>query len=144
VTAYVCALKHVTDASHVLMLSCSSSSSAHMCLVVQVQVLSVQRVNGGFNARGYCNTRTYHYYLPASILGLSLDGKTHHMKVIWRKVHRCRLSGLPMRHTSKLACLPPALFFTCAMLNHMCIGVSCRMSHHVFVPPLVSNSAAFV
>ena len=46
-----------------------------LCSFEQVQVLSVQRVNGGFNARGYCNTRTYHYYLPASILGLALDGK---------------------------------------------------------------------
>ena len=40
---------------------------------LQVRVLSVQRVNGGFNARGHCRNRTYHYYLPASILGVKGD-----------------------------------------------------------------------
>lgn len=42
---------------------------------MQVRVLSVQRVNNGFNARGFCNNRTYHYYLPTTILGIALDGK---------------------------------------------------------------------
>ena len=42
---------------------------------VQVRVLSVQRVNNGFNARGFCKERTYHYYLPTTILGLALDGE---------------------------------------------------------------------
>ena len=35
----------------------------------------MQRVNSGFSARGFCNDRTYHYYLPTSLLGLALDGK---------------------------------------------------------------------
>lgn len=38
---------------------------------MQVHVLSVQRVNGGFNGRSYCRTRSYSYYLPASILAPS-------------------------------------------------------------------------
>ena len=44
-------------------------------------MLSVQRVNNGFNARGFCNNRTYHYYLPTTILGLALDGESclHHI-----------------------------------------------------------------
>lgn len=52
------------------------ASDINQHLPAEVQVLSVQRVNSGFNARSYCNTRTYHYYLPASILGLALDGST--------------------------------------------------------------------
>ena len=58
-----------------MLLSSSDSTLMHCAVHKQVRVLSVQRVNAGFNARGYCNTRTYHYYLPASILGLALDGK---------------------------------------------------------------------
>ncbi|KAL0039788.1 hypothetical protein WJX77_008016 [Trebouxia sp. C0004] len=50
------------------------ASDMNQHLPAEVQVLSVQRVNSGFNARSYCNTRTYHYYLPASILGLAVDG----------------------------------------------------------------------
>ena len=50
-------------------------------------MLSVQRVNNGFNARGFCNNRTYHYYLPTTILGLALDGETmlspHNLSSTW-------------------------------------------------------------
>ena len=43
-------------------------------LGAQVRVLSVQRVNRSFNARNSCLGRTYHYYLPATILRLRMDG----------------------------------------------------------------------
>ncbi len=39
-----------------------------------VRVLSCQRVNSGFSARERCGDRTYHYYLPASVLDLSPAG----------------------------------------------------------------------
>ncbi|KAL3133971.1 hypothetical protein ABBQ32_008415 [Trebouxia sp. C0010 RCD-2024] len=50
------------------------ASSINQHLPAEVRVLSVQRVNNGFNARGFCNNRTYHYYLPTTLLGLALDG----------------------------------------------------------------------
>ena len=49
---------------------------------VQVRVLSVQRVNRSFNARTSCRGRTYHYFLPASVLGLHLDGAPHNTQLI--------------------------------------------------------------
>lgn len=49
---------------------------------MQVRVLSVQRVNRSFNARTSCRGRTYHYFLPASVLGLHLDGAPHNTHVI--------------------------------------------------------------
>ncbi len=64
-------------------------------LCKQVQVLSVQRVNSGFNARSYCNTRTYHYFLPASILGLALDGELQ-----WHVAH-CKLMPLSLLYFSR-------------------------------------------
>jgi tRNA pseudouridine38-40 synthase len=39
-----------------------------------VRVFSVQRVVKSWNARMECLRRTYSYYLPASALGLALDG----------------------------------------------------------------------
>eukprot|EP00887_Chlorella_sp_A99_P000194 scaffold13.g194.t1 len=40
----------------------------------EVRVFSVQRVSKSFDARLECVRRQYHYYLPASFLGLALDG----------------------------------------------------------------------
>ncbi len=40
----------------------------------QVRVFSIQRVSKSWNARSECIRRTYSYYLPASALGLALDG----------------------------------------------------------------------
>eukprot|EP00775_Hariotina_reticulata_P003564 gene3564-3832_t len=40
-----------------------------------VRVLSVQKTNKSFNARRWCGSRTYEYYLPAAVLGLdTADG----------------------------------------------------------------------
>jgi tRNA U38,U39,U40 pseudouridine synthase TruA len=37
----------------------------------------LQRTNKSFDARRWCGSRTYEYYLPASVLGLdSADGST--------------------------------------------------------------------
>jgi tRNA pseudouridine38-40 synthase len=41
---------------------------------VQVRLFSIQRVNKSWNARTECTRRSYRYYLPASVLGLALDG----------------------------------------------------------------------
>ncbi|KAK9846471.1 hypothetical protein WJX81_004698 [Elliptochloris bilobata] len=60
----------------------AQSINAH--LPPEVRVLSVQRVNRSFNARNSCNSRTYHYYLPASIMGLRLDGSTEDAAVLER------------------------------------------------------------
>lgn len=35
-----------------------------------VRVFSVQRVTKSFQARGFCRSRTYHYYLPAWMIGM--------------------------------------------------------------------------
>ncbi|KAF8062046.1 TMN7 [Scenedesmus sp. PABB004] len=40
-----------------------------------VRVLCVQRTNKSFNARRWCGSRTYEYYLPAAALGLSGDAR---------------------------------------------------------------------
>ena len=40
----------------------------------QVRVFSIQRVSKSWNARSECIRRTYNYWLPASALGLALDG----------------------------------------------------------------------
>lgn len=39
-----------------------------------VKVLSLQRVNKGFDARERCGERTYHYWLPISAGGITMDG----------------------------------------------------------------------
>lgn len=39
-----------------------------------IRIFSVQRVTKSFDARAECQRRKYHYHLPASILGLKLDG----------------------------------------------------------------------
>eukprot|EP00208_Stichococcus_sp_RCC1054_P004074 CAMPEP_0206148292 /NCGR_PEP_ID=MMETSP1473-20131121/36198_1 /ASSEMBLY_ACC=CAM_ASM_001109 /TAXON_ID=1461547 /ORGANISM="Stichococcus sp, Strain RCC1054" /LENGTH=546 /DNA_ID=CAMNT_0053545583 /DNA_START=349 /DNA_END=1989 /DNA_ORIENTATION=- len=39
-----------------------------------VKVLSLQRVNKGFDARERCGERTYHYWLPISAVGITMDG----------------------------------------------------------------------
>lgn len=39
-----------------------------------MRVFSIQRVSKSWNARSECIRRTYSYYLPASALGLALDG----------------------------------------------------------------------
>uniref|UniRef100_A0A383VE63 Pseudouridine synthase I TruA alpha/beta domain-containing protein n=1 Tax=Tetradesmus obliquus TaxID=3088 RepID=A0A383VE63_TETOB len=42
-----------------------------------VRVFCVQRTNKSFNARRWCGSRTYEYYLPAAVLGLdSADGSS--------------------------------------------------------------------
>ena len=43
-------------------------------LPATVKVLAVQRVNRSFDARERCGERTYHYWLPASAIGLAMDG----------------------------------------------------------------------
>ena len=68
-------------------------------LGAQVRVLSVQRVNRSFNARNSCMGRTYHYYLPASILRLRLDG-AHSPGSITRQHHPCSLSSKPCLHAT--------------------------------------------
>lgn len=40
----------------------------------QVRVFSVQRVSKSWNARRECIRRSYSYFVPASVLGLALDG----------------------------------------------------------------------
>ncbi|PSC73076.1 tRNA pseudouridine synthase [Micractinium conductrix] len=40
----------------------------------EVRVFSIQRVSKSWNARSECIRRTYNYWLPASALGLALDG----------------------------------------------------------------------
>ncbi|KAK9868395.1 hypothetical protein WJX84_008447 [Apatococcus fuscideae] len=40
----------------------------------QVRVFAVHSANRSFNARSYCVQRTYHYYMPASVLGLQGNG----------------------------------------------------------------------
>ncbi|KAK9844843.1 hypothetical protein WJX74_007519 [Apatococcus lobatus] len=40
----------------------------------QVRVFALHYVNRSFNARSYCVQRTYHYYIPASVLGLQSHG----------------------------------------------------------------------
>jgi tRNA pseudouridine38-40 synthase len=44
--------------------------------MMQIRVLSVQRVNNKFNGRANCEARVYSYFLPTSILGLKLDGES--------------------------------------------------------------------
>lgn len=51
------------------------SQSINSHLPPSVRVLAAQRVNKGFNARERCRHRTYHYFLPASAIGLTLDGE---------------------------------------------------------------------
>ncbi|WIA38279.1 hypothetical protein OEZ86_001619 [Tetradesmus obliquus] len=46
-------------------------------LPADVRVFCVQRTNKSFNARRWCGSRTYEYYLPAAVLGLdSADGSS--------------------------------------------------------------------
>ena len=44
-------------------------------MVVQVRVLAVQRAQQRFDARQAAESRVYSYFLPASALGLRLDGQ---------------------------------------------------------------------
>ncbi|KAL4448956.1 hypothetical protein ABPG77_007673 [Micractinium sp. CCAP 211/92] len=50
----------------------AAAINAH--LPPEVRVFSIQRVSKSWNARSECIRRTYSYYLPASALGLALDG----------------------------------------------------------------------
>lgn len=55
--------------SILLVVTTSMRSSQHPNKrLVQIRVLSVQRVTNGFNARSMCARRTYAYFLPMSIL----------------------------------------------------------------------------
>ena len=47
--------------------------------MVQVRVLSVQRTNQKFDARHSAHTRTYHYYLPVSMLSPGSSGAPNSM-----------------------------------------------------------------
>ncbi|KAI3430436.1 hypothetical protein D9Q98_005031 [Chlorella vulgaris] len=50
----------------------TAAINAH--LPPEVRLFSIQRVNKSWNARTECTRRSYRYYLPASVLGLALDG----------------------------------------------------------------------
>jgi tRNA pseudouridine38-40 synthase len=50
----------------------AAAVNAH--LPPQIRVFSVQRVNNAWNAREECTRRSYIYHLPASALGLAMDG----------------------------------------------------------------------
>ncbi len=53
-------------------LAIAAGINAH--LPAQVRVLAAQRVQQKFNARQCCRSRAYSYFLPASALGLRMDG----------------------------------------------------------------------
>lgn len=50
------------------------SETINSHLPPEIKVFSVQRVTKSFDARTECNRRRYHYYLPASILGIQGTG----------------------------------------------------------------------
>ncbi|PRW32888.1 tRNA pseudouridine synthase [Chlorella sorokiniana] len=50
------------------------AAAINASLPPEVRVFSIQRVSKSWNARSECIRRCYNYYLPASILGLKLDG----------------------------------------------------------------------
>lgn len=53
-------------------LACAWAINEH--LPETVRVLAAQRVNRSFDAKMYCGERTYHYWLPASAIGMQNDG----------------------------------------------------------------------
>ena len=65
-------IAEVASASRTRAVYAPQGVNAH--LPRDIRVLSCQRVNSGFSARERCGDRTYHYYLPASVLGLSPAG----------------------------------------------------------------------
>ena len=53
---------------------CAAAQAINEHLPATVKVLAAQRVNRNFDARERCGERTYHYWLPASAMGVAMGG----------------------------------------------------------------------
>ena len=73
---------------------------------VMARAHCTQRINRSFDAKVWCTQRTYHYWVPAHVLGLQLDGKrlsyvTALLFAVFQKMpHSCfAYGGLPQAVT---------------------------------------------